>query len=80
MAGGMNPAKILRVQGLAASMLYEKNDPESPLNRRISIIVMNREAEDRVFQAAEAESSTTATPSEDEKSEQAASSPLPISR
>ena len=79
MAGGMNPEKILRVQGLAASMLCEKNDPESPLNRRISIIVMNREAEDRVFKAAEAESSDAATP-EDDRTEQAASSPLPISR
>lgn len=79
MAGGMNPEKILRVQGLAASMLYEKNDPESPLNRRISIIVMNREAEDRVFKAAEAESSSAA-PTEDERTEQAASSPPPISR
>ncbi|HRH30241.1 MAG TPA: OmpA family protein, partial [Aquabacterium sp.] len=80
MAGGMNPEKILRVQGLAASMLYEKNDPFSPLNRRISIIVMNREAEDRVFQAAAAESSATEPPIEDEKTEQAASSPQPASR
>ncbi len=54
--GGLPGAKVLRVQGLAASMLFEKDDPESPLNRRISIIVMNREAEDRVFQAAESES------------------------
>jgi len=51
------------VQGLAASMLYEKDDPESPLNRRISIIVMNREAEDRVFKAAESEA---APPPEDD--------------
>jgi chemotaxis protein MotB len=55
-AGGLNGAKILRVQGLAASMLYEKDSPESPLNRRISIIVMNREAEDRFFSAARVES------------------------
>lgn len=54
-AGGLPGNKMLRVQGMAASMLYEKDDPESPLNRRISIIVMNREAEDRVFQAAKSE-------------------------
>ena len=41
-------------------MLYEKDNPESPLNRRISIIVMNREAEDRVFKAAEAEATASA--------------------
>ncbi|MFY9476066.1 MAG: flagellar motor protein MotB [Pseudomonadota bacterium] len=59
-AGGLPGDKVLRVQGLAASMLYEKDNPESPLNRRISIIVMNREAEDRVFKAAEAEATASA--------------------
>lgn len=54
--GGLSGAKVLRVQGLSASMLFEKGDPESPLNRRISIIVMNREAEDRFFSAARIES------------------------
>jgi chemotaxis protein MotB len=71
MAGGLSGEKVLRVQGLAASMLYEKDDPESPLNRRISIIVMNREAEDRVFRAAEKESSAAETDdAEDAKTEQ----------
>ena len=56
-AGGLAGEKVLRMQGLAASLLYEKDDPESPLNRRISIVVMNREAEDRFFQAAKVESS-----------------------
>ena len=55
-AGGLPGEKVLRMQGLAASLLYEKDDPESPLNRRISIVVMNREAEDRFFQAAKVES------------------------
>ncbi|MDO9006147.1 MAG: flagellar motor protein MotB, partial [Aquabacterium sp.] len=55
-AGGLDGEKVLRMQGLAASLLYEKDDPESPLNRRISIVVMNREAEDRFFQAAKVES------------------------
>ena len=58
-AGGLKGTKVLRVQGLAASMLYEKDNPESPLNRRISIIVMNREAEDRFFNVSRAESLTT---------------------
>ncbi|MDE2402425.1 MAG: flagellar motor protein MotB [Burkholderiales bacterium] len=54
-AGGLADDKVLRVQGLAASMLYETGHPDSPLNRRISIIVMNRDAEDRMFQAAQTE-------------------------
>lgn len=59
-SGGMSGEKILRVQGLSASIPFEKDDPESPLNRRISIIVMNREAEDRFFAAARAESTVPA--------------------
>ena len=54
-AGGLMGNKILRVQGLSASVPFEKNDPDSPMNRRISIIVMNREAEDRFFDSARAE-------------------------
>jgi chemotaxis protein MotB len=40
---------VLRVQGLASSRPLPDTDPLSPTNRRISIIVMNREAEDRFF-------------------------------
>jgi chemotaxis protein MotB len=48
-AGGLPDDRTLRVQGLAASSPFDRNDPEAPANRRISIIVMNREAEDRFF-------------------------------
>jgi chemotaxis protein MotB len=48
-AGGLPDARMLRVQGLAASSLFDRDDPLSPTNRRISIIVMNRDAEDRVL-------------------------------
>jgi chemotaxis protein MotB len=47
-AGGLPEDRVLLVQGLASSVLFEPNAPESPVNRRISIIVMNREAEDRL--------------------------------
>ena len=40
---------MLRVQGLASSQLFEPDNPAGPANRRISIIVMNREAEDRIL-------------------------------
>ncbi|MCC7151538.1 MAG: flagellar motor protein MotB [Rubrivivax sp.] len=52
MAGGMPEDRTLRVQGLAASSLLEPGDPLAPVNRRISIIVMNREAEERFFRDA----------------------------
>ncbi len=50
-AGGMEPAKIVRVVGLADSALLVKDDPKNPLNRRISIIVMNKLAEEKMNQA-----------------------------
>lgn len=44
--GGMNESKVLRVVGLASAVLYDKDNPLNPINRRISIIVMNKKAED----------------------------------
>ncbi|MBL8333390.1 MAG: flagellar motor protein MotB, partial [Rubrivivax sp.] len=52
MAGGLPEDRPLRVQGLAASSLFDGKDPLAPANRRISLIVMNREAEDRFFRTA----------------------------
>jgi chemotaxis protein MotB len=48
-AGGLPEDRVLRVQGLASSSLFDSTDPLSAVNRRISIIVMNKEAEDRFF-------------------------------
>jgi chemotaxis protein MotB len=48
-AGGFAEDRVLRVQGLASSTLFDREAPDSPANRRISIIVMNREAEDRIL-------------------------------
>jgi chemotaxis protein MotB len=48
-AGGLPDDRVLRVQGLASSSLFDKDDPQNPVNRRISIIVMNKDAEDRFF-------------------------------
>ncbi|HEX6707071.1 MAG TPA: flagellar motor protein MotB [Albitalea sp.] len=48
-AGGLPDDRVLRVQGLASSSLLDREDPLNPANRRISIIVMNRDAEDRFF-------------------------------
>jgi chemotaxis protein MotB len=51
-AGGLPPDRVLRVQGLAASMPFDEKDPVAPVNRRISVIVMNRDAEQRMFRTA----------------------------
>ncbi len=44
-AGGMDEKKVLRVVGLSSVTLFDKENPLSPSNRRISIIVMNKRAE-----------------------------------
>ena len=44
--GGMAEEKIVRVVGLSSAVLYKKDDPLSPINRRISMIVMNKKAEE----------------------------------
>ena len=43
--GGLDAAKISRVVGLASAVLFNKQDPLDPINRRISIIVMTKKAE-----------------------------------
>ncbi|KIP87127.1 flagellar motor protein MotB [Stenotrophomonas maltophilia] len=43
--GGLDEAKVTRVVGLASSVLFDKANPANPINRRISIVVMTREAE-----------------------------------
>ena len=48
-AAGMPDAKLVRVVGLAASDLMEPEKPNAPINRRISITVMTREAESRLL-------------------------------
>ncbi|MFZ6747607.1 flagellar motor protein MotB [Undibacterium sp. Ren11W] len=48
--GGMDEAKVLRVVGLSSSVLFDIKDPLNPINRRISIIVMNKKAEQSASQ------------------------------
>ena len=43
--GGMGEDKVARVVGLSLSVLFDKTDPQNPINRRISIVVMTKEAE-----------------------------------
>ena len=48
-SGGLPDDRTVRVQGMASSTLFIEGEPQSPANRRISIIVMNRDAEDRLL-------------------------------
>ncbi len=47
-AGGMQDKRIVRVVGMASAVPLAKDDPQNAMNRRISLIVMNREAEKAV--------------------------------
>jgi chemotaxis protein MotB len=44
--GGMADEKIVRVVGLSSAVLFKKEEPLHPVNRRISMIVMNKKAEE----------------------------------
>jgi chemotaxis protein MotB len=48
-AGGMSDAKLIRVVGLASALPYDKDDPFAAINRRISIIVLNRRTEEDIL-------------------------------
>jgi len=47
-AGGMDEGKVLRVVGLASAVPIDRHDPLNPINRRISIIVMNKKTEESI--------------------------------
>jgi chemotaxis protein MotB len=47
--GGLADAKVLRVVGLAAANHLDPKDPFNPVNRRISILVMNKRTEEAVL-------------------------------
>jgi chemotaxis protein MotB len=44
-AGGMQEGKVSRVVGLSSSVLFDRQNPQNPINRRISIVVMTQAAE-----------------------------------
>jgi chemotaxis protein MotB len=43
---GLPDGKIARVVGLSSSVLFDKQDPQNPINRRISIVIMTKQAEE----------------------------------
>lgn len=80
LAGGLPDSRVLRVQGLSASRPLDDTDPLSPTNRRISIIVMNRDAEDKFFDALVAPESDMPLPEESPIRVDLPSIPAPVTR
>jgi len=72
--GGMNAQKVLQVRGLSDALPLDPTDPSAPGNRRISIVVLNKQTEEAFFrdggrtdianvsQAASAVAASTARP------------------
>jgi chemotaxis protein MotB len=52
-AGGMNESKVLRIVGLSSSLPLDAENPLNPVNRRISMVVLNEEAEQAIRGEAE---------------------------
>jgi chemotaxis protein MotB len=61
-AGGLPDNKISRVVGLSSSVLFDKQDPQNSINRRISIVVMTRQAEEAALKTDTAPESPLAPP------------------
>ncbi len=60
-AGGLDDSKILRVVGLGSAVMLNKDNPNDPVNRRISIVVLNKATEDSILaDGAKLETSTDA--------------------
>ena len=48
-SAGLEDAKVMRVVGFASTVLFDKEQPYSPINRRISIVVLNKRTEDAIL-------------------------------
>ncbi|MBK6744471.1 MAG: flagellar motor protein MotB [Hydrogenophilales bacterium] len=60
-AGGLEQGKIMRVVGLADAVPFNKENPSDPVNRRISIIVMNAKAVEAINKESQQIEATTAS-------------------
>src|SRR5690606_27774692 len=47
-AGGMRETKIKRILGLSSTVNLIKDNPNAAVNRRISLVVLNKSAERRI--------------------------------
>ena len=56
---GLPDSKIARVVGLSSSVLFDKQDPQNPINRRISIVIMTKQAEEDALKTDVANTTST---------------------
>jgi len=78
LAGGLPEEHVLRVLGLAASVPFVPADPRAPANRRMSLIVMNREAEERALRGGALPPAPEAAASDTTAEPPGSSPPAPI--
>ena len=64
--GGLYDDKVSRVVGLGATSLINKKDPGSPINRRISIIVLNKKTQEGIEEQSKAPEGLIIPPSTDD--------------
>ncbi len=43
--GGLDETRVLRIVGLSSAVLFDPANPANPVNRRISVVVMNKKTE-----------------------------------
>ena len=53
-----SPAQVARVVGLSSSVLFDKANPLNPINRRISMIVMTKQAQEKATRTEEGQAGT----------------------
>jgi chemotaxis protein MotB len=58
---GLPDEKIARVVGLASSVLFDRQDPQNPINRRISIVIMTKQAEEAALKTDMANTTSVGT-------------------
>ena len=63
-AAAWRPTRSSRVVGLSSSVLFDKENPRNPINRRISIIVMTKEAEESALKTDAMPESAGAAPAQ----------------
>jgi len=47
--GGLEDSKVIRVTGYASTVLFDRAQPTNPINRRISIVVLNKRTEEAIL-------------------------------
>lgn len=48
-AGGMDETKLMRVVGLGSAIMFDQENPFNPINRRINLVIMNKETEENIL-------------------------------